>query len=84
MHVAAHGIVGFDYFRSSLLARTAGGEEEVDQHSLSPIEDIKQMDFSAVDVSCCEIEGMSVRTLRLQAKTDGQREDKGNKFFHKQ
>jgi hypothetical protein len=23
------------------------------------------------------------RTLRFQAKTDGQRENKGNKFFHK-
>ena len=83
MHVATHSIVGFDNFRGGLLARAAGSEEEIDEDGLSTVEDVEQVDFGAVDVSSRKVNGLCQRTLRFKAETDGQRENKGNKFFHK-
>ena len=77
MHVATHGIVGLDNFRGGLLARAAGSEEEIDEDGLSTIEDVEQVDFGAVNVSSREVDGLSERTLRFQAKTKGQSENKG-------
>ena len=83
VHVAAHGIVGFHYFGRGLLARATSGEEEVDEYGLATVEDVKQVDFSAVAVGSRKVDGLCERTLRFQAKTDGQREKKGNNLFHR-
>ena len=83
VHVAAHGIVRFDNFRSGLLAWTTSGEEEVDEHSLATVEDVKQVHFRTMTIGSREIHGFRVGTLRFQAETEGQREHKGNKFFHR-
>ena len=82
MHVTAHGIVGFDNLRRGLLARAASGEEEVDEHSLTAVEDVEQVDLGAVAVGSRKVYGFRVGALRFQAKTDGQREHKGKEFFH--
>jgi hypothetical protein len=84
MHIATHGIIGFHYFWGGLLAGTAGGVEEVNEHSLTAVKDVEQVDFSAVTVGSREVNCLRVRTLRFQAKTNGQREEEGNKFFHRQ
>ena len=41
MHVAPHGIIGFHHFWRGLLAWPTGGIEEVDEHVLATIEDVK-------------------------------------------
>ena len=82
VHVAAHGIIGFHYFGRGLLARAAIGEEEIDEHSLTTVKNVEQMDFGAVAVGSRKVDGLCERTLRFQAKTKGQREDKSKYFFH--
>ena len=37
----------------------------------------------AVDFTATDVHGLCQRTLSFQAKTNGQRENKGNKSFHK-
>ena len=77
MHVATHRIVGFHHFGRCLLAGATGGEEEVDKHILATVKDVEQVDFGAVNVSSREVDGLCERTLRFQAETEGQRENKG-------
>ena len=82
VHIAAHDGVGFGNLRSGLLAGAAGGVEEVDEHGLATVEDVKQMDFGAVAVGSREVDGCRERALCFQAKTKGQCENEGKYFFH--
>ena len=81
VHVATHGVIGFDDFRCGLLARAAIDKEEIDEHILAAVEDVEQVDFGAVAVSSREVNGLREWALRFQAKTKGQREEKGKEFF---
>jgi hypothetical protein len=76
MHIAAKGIIGFHDLRRSLLAWTAGGEEEVDEDILASIEDVKKVDFGAVAVGGGEVNGSGEWTLGFQAKAQHQCKNK--------
>ena len=82
VHVAAHGGVGLDYFRSGILARAASGVEEVDQYRLTAVKDVEQVDVGAMNVGSREVDGLGEGGLRFQAKAKNQREHKGKEFFH--
>ena len=83
VHIAPHGVVRLNNFRSGLLARTTVDKEEIDEHGLATVEDIKQVHFSAMAVGSCEVNSCCERALRFQAKAKGQRENEGKYFFHR-